>query len=123
MNSGNKIFGKHIRQLLHKNVYQRFDVLVVQNGIVVLQNNCKERQKSVLHLNFFFFFLLIRKKKSVLHVQIYFLLIRAIDLDASLIAEALAKSIYYVCAEGAPHNTSCLLSSFGSNCVCDYVRL
>ena len=59
----------------------------------------------------------------MLHVQIYFLLIRAIDLDAIFIAEALAKSIYYVCVEGAPHNISCLLSSFGSNCVRDYVRL
>ena len=28
----------------------KFDVLVVQNSIVVVQNNCKERQKSVLHV-------------------------------------------------------------------------
>ena len=49
-------------------------------------------------------------------MQIYFLLIRAIDLDAIFIAVALAKSVYYVCVEGAPHNISCFLSSFGSNC-------
>ena len=73
MNLGNKIFGKikRIRQLLHKDVYQRFDVLVVQNGIVVLQNNCKERQKSVLHLNFFFFWQL-EKKKCTVRANLFF---------------------------------------------------
>ena len=44
MNTGNKIFGKHIRQFLHKKkwVTRKFDVLVEQNGIVVVQNNGKE---------------------------------------------------------------------------------
>ena len=42
-------------------------VLVIQKGIVVVQNNGKERQKSALH------------------VQIFFLLIRSIDLDATFI--------------------------------------
>ena len=55
MNTGNKIFGKHIRQFLHKN----------KKGIVVVQNNGKERQKSHVQI-----VLLIRKIKSVLHVQI-----------------------------------------------------
>ena len=41
MNTGNKIFGKHMRQFLHKN--NEYDVLVVQNGIVVVKNNGKER--------------------------------------------------------------------------------
>ena len=41
MNTGNKIFGKHMRQFLHKN--NEYDVLVVQNGIVVVKNNDKER--------------------------------------------------------------------------------
>ena len=40
MNTGNKIFGKHMRQFLHKN--NEYDVLVVQNGIVVVKNNGKE---------------------------------------------------------------------------------
>ena len=37
MNTGNKILGKHIRQ---------FDVLVVQNSVVVVQNNGKGRTKK-----------------------------------------------------------------------------
>ena len=41
MNTGNKIFVKHMRQFLHKN--NEYDVLVVQNGIVVVKNNGKER--------------------------------------------------------------------------------
>ena len=41
MNTGNRIFGKHMRQFLHKN--NEYDVLVVQNGIVVVKNNGKER--------------------------------------------------------------------------------
>ena len=36
MNTGNKIFGKTTK----------FEVLVVQNGIIVMQNNGKERQKK-----------------------------------------------------------------------------
>ena len=46
MNTGNKIFGKHIRQFLLKllSVTRTFDVLVVQNGIIVVQNIGKERQ-------------------------------------------------------------------------------
>ena len=45
MNTGNKIFGKHIRQFLHKKkwVTRKFDVLVEQNGIVVVQNNAKNQ--------------------------------------------------------------------------------
>ena len=48
MNTGNKIFGKHIRQFLLKllSVTRTFDVLVVQNGIIVVQNIGKERQKE-----------------------------------------------------------------------------
>ena len=46
MNTGNKIFGKTTK----------FEVLVVQNGIIVMQNNGKERQKSVLHVQICFFF-------------------------------------------------------------------
>ena len=45
-----------------------FDVLVVQNSVVVMQNNGKERQKSVLHVEICFF---ADKKKSVLHVQFF----------------------------------------------------
>ena len=37
-------------------VNRKFDVLVVQNGIVGVQNNGKERQKSVLHVQMFFVF-------------------------------------------------------------------
>ena len=49
MNTGNKIFGKHIRQFPHKNnVTRKFDVVVVQN-------NGKGRQKSVLHVQICFF--------------------------------------------------------------------
>ena len=33
----------------------KFDVLVVQDSILVVQNNCKERQKSVLHVQICFF--------------------------------------------------------------------
>ena len=51
MNTGNKILGKHIRQ---------FDVLVVQNSFVVVQNNGKGRPKSVLHVQICF--LLIKEK-------------------------------------------------------------
>ena len=43
----------------------------------------RERQKSVLHVQICF--LLIRRK-SVLHVQFVFLLVRSIDLDATFIA-------------------------------------
>ena len=43
--------------------------LVVQNGIVVVQNNGNERQKSLLHVQICFFFL-----------------IRSIDVDAIFIA-------------------------------------
>ena len=42
MNTGNKILGKHIQQFLHKKcVTRKFDVLVVQNSVVVVQNNGK----------------------------------------------------------------------------------
>ena len=36
MNTGNKIFGKT----------RKLEVLAVQNGIIVMQNNGKERQKK-----------------------------------------------------------------------------
>ena len=48
MNTGNKIFGKHVQQFLHENnewSCMKSDILVVQNGIVVMQNKDKERQK------------------------------------------------------------------------------
>ena len=40
MNTRNKIFGNHIRQFPHKKycVTTKFDVLVVQNVIIVVQN-------------------------------------------------------------------------------------
>ena len=74
MNTGNKIFGKHIGQLLHK----------IKKGIVVVQNNGKERQKSHVQI-----VLLIRKIKSVLHVRICLVLFFCFcfaDLDAIFIA-------------------------------------
>ena len=56
MNTGNKIFGKHIGQFLHKKcVTRKFEVLVVQNSVVPVKNNCKERQKRVLHVQICFF--------------------------------------------------------------------
>ena len=58
MNTGKKkIFGKHLRQFLHKNNSEttKFDVLLAQNGIVVLQSNGKERQKSVVYGQICFF--------------------------------------------------------------------
>ena len=73
MNTGSKIFGKHIRP-----------VLVVQNGNVDMQNNGKERQKSVLHVQTCF--LLIRKKVCCTCNLFFSLLIRSIDLDAIFIA-------------------------------------
>ena len=45
-----------------------------------MQNNGKERQKSVLHVQICF---LLITRKSVLHVQlVFFLLIRSISLEA-----------------------------------------
>ena len=44
-NTSKKIFGEHIRQFLHKKkkcVTRTFPVLVVQNGIAVMQNNGKK---------------------------------------------------------------------------------
>ena len=56
MNTGNEIFGKHKRQFLHKNnVTRKFDILVIQKGIAVMQNNGKERQESMLHVQICFF--------------------------------------------------------------------
>ena len=47
MNTGNKILGKHIQQFLHKNnVIRKFDALVVQNSVVVVQNNGKGKTKK-----------------------------------------------------------------------------
>ena len=46
-----------------------FDVLVLQNSVVVVQNNSKERQKVCCMCKLGF--LLIRKK-SVLHMQFVF---------------------------------------------------
>ena len=57
-------------------------LLVLQNSVVGVQNNGKERQKACCTCKFVF--LLIRKKKCV-HVQSVFLLIRSIDLDAIFI--------------------------------------
>ena len=58
MNTGNKILGKHIRQFLHKNsvhVTRKFDVLVVQNSVVVVQNNGKGKtKKRAARANLFF---------------------------------------------------------------------
>ena len=56
MNTGNKIFGNHIGQFLHqKCVTRKFEVLVVQNSVVPVKNNGKERQKRVLHVQICFF--------------------------------------------------------------------
>ena len=58
-----------------------FDVLVVQNSVVVVQNNGKGKtKKRVARANLF---LVIRK--SLLHVQFVFLLIRSISLEAIFI--------------------------------------
>ena len=43
MNTGNKRLGKHMRQFLQKN---KFDVLVVQNSVVVVRNNGKGKTKK-----------------------------------------------------------------------------
>ena len=51
-----------------------------------LQNNGKEKQKACCTCKFVFFFIWLIRKKSVLHVQFVFLLIRSIDLDAIFIA-------------------------------------
>ena len=80
MNTGDKILGKHIRQC----VTRKFDVLALQNSVVVVQINGKERQKACCTCKFVFFLLI--RKKSVLHVQFVFLLIRSVDLDAIFIA-------------------------------------
>ena len=72
MNTGNKIFGKHIRQFLLKllSVTRTFDVLVVQNGIIVVQNIGKERQKRALHVQICF--LLIIEKKCAARANLLF---------------------------------------------------
>ena len=56
MNTGHKILGKHIQQFLHKNnVIRKFDALVVQNSVVVVQNNSREKtQKRAACANLFF---------------------------------------------------------------------
>ena len=84
MNTGNKILGKHIRQFLHKNnVY--LGSLTFYSYKAALQScktTARERQKSVLHVQICF--LLIRRT-SVLHVQFVFLLIRSISPEAIFI--------------------------------------
>ena len=62
MNTGNKILGKHIQLFYIKKcacVTRKFlegrKVLVVQNSVVVVQNNGKEREKCVLHVQICFF--------------------------------------------------------------------
>ena len=52
-----------------KCVTRKFDVLVLRNSVVVVQNNGKEGQKACCTCKFVF--LLIRKK-SVLHLQFDF---------------------------------------------------
>ena len=53
MNTGNKILGKHMRQFLHKT--RKFDVLVVQNSVVVVQNNGRGKtKKRAARANLFF---------------------------------------------------------------------
>ena len=53
MNTGNKILGKHMREFLHKT--RKFDVLVVQNSVVVVQNNGKGKtKKRAARANLFF---------------------------------------------------------------------
>ena len=57
---------------MYGNVTRKFDVLVVQNSVVVVQNNGKGKtKKRAARANLF---LLIRRK-SVLHVQFVFLLL------------------------------------------------
>ena len=47
MKTGKKILGEHIRQFLHKKkrVTRKFDVLVVENSVVVVRNNGKGKTK------------------------------------------------------------------------------
>ena len=59
-----------------------FDVLVVQNSVVAVKTRARERQKSVLHVQICF---LLITRKSVLHVQFVFLLMRSISLEAIFI--------------------------------------
>ena len=55
MNTGNTILGKHIRQFLHKSVTRKFDVLLVQNSVVVVQNNGKGKtEKRAARANLLF---------------------------------------------------------------------
>ena len=74
MNTGDKILGKHIRQFLHKIcVTRKFDVLVLQNSVVIVQNNGKEKQKACCTCKFvFFFFWLIRKKNCAARAICFF---------------------------------------------------
>ena len=118
MNMGDKILGKHMRRFLHKNNVQ-LGSLTFQSYKTVLQfckTTAKKDEKRAARANFV---VLLIRKKSVLHVQFVFLLIRSIDLDAIFIALritrfnffclqvfltrasllALAKSIYYRCFE------------------------
>ena len=58
MNTGNEILGRHIRQFLHKNSVRwtrKFDVLLVQNSVVVVQNNGKGKtEKRAARANLLF---------------------------------------------------------------------
>ena len=67
MNTGNKIFGKHIRQFLHKkkSVTRKVDVLVVQNGIEVVQARAKKDKKACCTCKFVFFF------RNIIYIYIY----------------------------------------------------
>ena len=73
MNTGDKILGKHSHTTippLKKRVTRKFDDLVLQNSLVVVQNNGKERQKACCTCKFVF--LLIRKKKCAARAICFF---------------------------------------------------
>ena len=63
----------------------KFDVLVLQNSVVVMQNNGKERQKACCTCKFVFLLFKLEKKVCCT-CNLFFLLIRSVDLDAIFIA-------------------------------------
>ena len=74
INTGDKILGKNssIKIMCNSEVWR----LVLQNSVVFVQNNGKADEKRAARANFV---VLLIRKKSVLHVQFVFLLIRSID--------------------------------------------